>query len=53
MNATNGKDLFHKPKHRDDSNAAWGRCQNRDDNRAFYKPRHAKPVPMIQAGGVA
>lgn len=50
MNATNGADRFHKPKHRDDSNAAWGRCQQRDDTRPFYKPRHAGPVPMTQGG---
>lgn len=50
MNATNGADRFHKPKHRDDSNAAWGRCQQRDDTRPFYKPRHAEPVPMTQGG---
>lgn len=50
MNATNGNDDFHHPQHRDDSNAAWGRCQQRDDVREFYQPRHAKPVPMIQGG---
>ena len=47
MNATNGNDQFHHPKHRDDSNAAWARCLTRDDDRAFYQPRHAKPVPMV------
>jgi hypothetical protein len=53
MNATNGNDQFHHPKHRDDSNVAWAKCQSRDNHRDFYAPRHAKPVPMIQAGGVA
>ena len=47
MNVTNGTDQFYHPKHRDDSNAAWGKCEARDRHRDYYAPKHAKPVPMV------
>jgi hypothetical protein len=38
----------YRGRHRDDSNAGWGRCQRRDDRLHTYGvieiPKHAKPV---------